>query len=125
MKRLLLDTHVFIWWRTENRRLGKAARRAITHADVVLVSVASAWEFAIKMGTGKLRLDGSFADGVRDSDFEELPVTMAHAERVALLPDVHRDPFDRMLIAQSFVEGLTIVTGDEVFARYGAAVLEV
>ena len=62
---------------------------------------------------------------MRDSDFLPLPVTFAHAERAAMLADLHRDPFDRMLIAQSFVEGLTVVTGDDVFARYGAAVLAV
>ena len=123
MKRLLLDTHVFLWWQEENRRLGRQARQAIERADVVKVSAASAWEVAIKMAIGKLRLAASFVDGLRDSEFEELPVTFEHAARAALLADLHRDPFDRMLIAQSFVEGLTIVTGDEIFAKYGAAVL--
>ncbi len=123
--KLLLDTHAFIWWRENNRRLGQKARQAIERADVVMVSAASAWEVGIKIASGKLRLSADFVDGIRDSEFEELPVTIEHAARAALLADLHRDPFDRMLIAQSFVEGLTVVTGDEIFAKYGAAVLAV
>ncbi len=125
MKRLLLDTNAFIWWIEGHRRIDKRARQTIERADAVMVSAASAWEVATKVAIRKLRLPASFAEGIRHTPFQELPVTFAHAERAALLADLHRDPFDRMLIAQSFVEGLTVVTGDPVFAQYGAAVIEV
>ena len=119
---LLLDTHVLIWW-DEGRRLAAEARRAIADADSVYVSAASAWEVAIKTGLGRLRPIRTMEQAVDESGFLELPVTFRHAERVGKLPPHHRDPFDRLLIAQADVEELTLVTRDAVFARYGVAVI--
>jgi PIN domain nuclease of toxin-antitoxin system len=120
---LLLDTHVLIWW-DEGRRLSAEARRAIAEADLVYVSAASAWEVAIKTGLGRLRPTRTVAEAVSESGFVELPVTFLHAERVTGLPPHHRDPFDRMLVAQAMVETLTLVTRDPVFGRYGVNILE-
>ena len=120
--RLLLDTHVVLWWRLDSARLKRAVRQRIATADVVWVSAASGWEAAIKQGLGKLRLADSFPWMVEDSDFDELPVTLRHAEQVAALPPHHADPFDRMLIAQARVEGATIVTHDTQFERYDVPV---
>jgi PIN domain nuclease of toxin-antitoxin system len=119
---LLLDTHVLIWW-DEGRRLAPAARRAIEEADVVYVSAATAWEVAIKTGLGRLRPTRTVEEATRESGFLELPVTFRHAERVAALPAHHRDPFDRLLVAQAEVEELTVVTRDPVFGRYPVAVI--
>jgi PIN domain nuclease of toxin-antitoxin system len=119
---LLLDTHVLIWW-DEGRRLAAEARRAIADADSVYVSAASAWEVAIKTGLGRLRPIRTLEQAVDESGFLELPVTFRHAERVGKLPPHHRDPFDRLLIAQADVEELTLVTRDAVFARYGVGVI--
>jgi len=116
--RLLLDTHVLIWW-DEGRRLSAEARRAIHDADEVFVSAASAWEVAIKVALGRLRPTRTVGDAAADSGFVELPVTFQHATRVASLPLHHRDPFDRLLAAQAEVEGLTLVTRDPAFEPYG------
>jgi len=116
---LLLDTHVFLWWCQDSRNLSQSARDAIAAADVVYVSVASAWETAIKVGLGKLRLEMPFAFGIQISGFQPLPITFEHAERLATLPPHHGDPFDRMLVAQAQIEGLSIVTHDDRFEPYG------
>lgn len=121
--RLLLDTHVFLWWRTNDPQLGTAAREAIARADVVLVSAASAWEAAIKARLGRLRLPEPFANGVADSGFRELPVRFPHAQRAAELPRHHDDPFDRMLVAQAEIEGLTLVTHDAAIWQYEILIL--
>ena len=114
---LLLDTHVLIWW-DEGRRLSGAARRAIEAADSVYVSAASAWEVAIKIGLGRLRPARTVEEAADESGFLELPITFHHSQRVSGLPAHHRDPFDRLLVAQAEVEGLTLVTRDPVFERY-------
>jgi PIN domain nuclease of toxin-antitoxin system len=116
---LLLDTHAFIWWRENNARLGDDARGRIASASVVFVSIASAWEAAIKIALGKLRLPESFEAGVAASRFDKLPIEFSHAEAVAALPRHHNDPFDRMLIAQALTERLTLVTHDRRFTSYG------
>jgi PIN domain nuclease of toxin-antitoxin system len=123
--KLLLDTHVVLWWRLDSSRLKRSVRQQIATADVVWVSAASGWEAAIKQGLGKLRLADSFPWMVDDSDFDELPVTLRHAEQVARLPPHHADPFDRMLIAQARVEGATIVTHDPQFERYEVPIVHV
>lgn len=115
---LLLDTHVLIWW-DDGRRLASRARQAIEAADSVLVSAASAWEVAIKISLGRLRPTRTVAQAVEDSGFLELPILYVHAERVSTLPDLHRDPFDRMLVAQAEVESLVVVTRDPIFEAYG------
>lgn len=120
---LLLDTHVFVWWRAKDRRLGEAARRAIADSGRVFVSAASAWEAAIKISKGKLKLPEPFARGAEESGFGRLAVTFEHAQGVIDLPWHHRDPFDRILIAQARLEGLRIVTADSVFSAYGVPVI--
>jgi len=121
--RLLLDTRVFLWWRANSPLLGADARAAIARADLVFVSVASAWEAAIKMALGKLRLPESFEAGVLASRFERLPIAFAHAEAVASLPQHHSDPFDRMLVVQCRSEGLTLVTNDRRLAAYDVDII--
>jgi PIN domain nuclease of toxin-antitoxin system len=121
--RLLLDTHVLLWWREANPRIDGEARRSIATADEVLVSAASAWEVAIKVAIGKLRVPGPLEAAVADSGFAALPIAFSHAAAVTGLAPHHADPFDRMLIAQAVVEGLTIVTHDRRFAPYGVPVV--
>ncbi|MFC1611472.1 type II toxin-antitoxin system VapC family toxin [Myxococcota bacterium] len=122
-RRLLLDTHAFIWWRADAPELGADAREAIAVADIVMVSAASAWEAAIKQALGKLRLPDSLAAGVHDSGFVELPITFGHAEDAAALPQHHNDPFDRMLVAQARYERLTLVTHDRRIEPYDLQIL--
>jgi PIN domain nuclease of toxin-antitoxin system len=116
--RLLLDTHVFLWWLADSARLGADTRKLIAHADAVQISAASAWEVAIKMGLGRLRLDDPIAALIERDGFEELPITIAHAAELLLLPHHHGDPFDRMLVAQARVEGLTLVSHDRQLKPY-------
>ncbi len=121
--RLLLDTHVFIWWQEDSPRLRNSVRRAIAGATLVHVSVATAWEAAIKASLGKLTLPESIEAGVVASGFEKLPITFAHAEAVARLPLHHRDPFDRLLIAQCLAEDLVFITHDRQIEPYGAEII--
>jgi PIN domain nuclease of toxin-antitoxin system len=120
---LLLDTHVVLWWRADAERIAPPAREAIASADAVFVSVASAWEIAIKQSMGKVRLPETFARGVERSGFARLMITFEHAAATATLPRHHRDPFDRMLVAQAIAEGLKLVTADRLFAKYDVDVL--
>jgi PIN domain nuclease of toxin-antitoxin system len=121
--RLLLDTHAFLWWAADHRALRAAARRSIRDADEVRVSAASAWEAAIKAALGRLSMDETFEEAVRASGFIALPITFAHAAAAGALPPHHADPFDRMLIAQAAVEGLTIMTRDRWFEPYDVPVI--
>lgn len=120
---LLLDTHVFLWWRTNDARLNASVREAVSRAEIVFVSAASAWEAHIKMALGKLDLPEPFSKGVADSGFSELPISFAHVEAAASLPLHHRDPFDRLLIAQATNEHLTLISHDKVLAHYGIPIL--
>ena len=122
--RLLLDTHALIWWLNDNARLGRAGYAAIEEsANEVLVSAATAWEIATKHSLGKLPGVGALADdipgAVRAEGFGELAVTVAHGVRAGRLPGPHRDPFDRMLIAQAQAEDLAIVSNEALFDRFG------
>lgn len=121
---LLLDTHAFLWWITNSPRLSAVARAAVLSAEgPVSVSAASGWEIAIKAGLGKLDLLDDPSEVIPKQiaihGFSVLPITMDHALRVRLLPPLHRDPFDRILVAQSLVESLRILTADPLIARYG------
>ena len=116
--RLLLDTHAFLWWRIDEARLSPEVRVVVGDADIVYVSLASAWEIAIKTSIGKLRLANPIEQELVASDFEPLPVGLRHIEHVASLPLHHRDPFDRMLVAQCQVERLTLVTADRRLQPY-------
>jgi PIN domain nuclease of toxin-antitoxin system len=120
--RLLLDTHVAIWWLSGDVRLSPATRQAIQDAPNAFLSAVSLWEIFIKQDTGRLDLPAGFVSALRD-DFVDLPLTFDHAVEGRALPLLHRDPFDRMLVAQARVEGLTIVTADRLLSRYGVPVL--
>ena len=124
--RLLLDTHAFLWWLAGNRRLSLVARRAIEdNSDDVIVSAASAWEITTKHRIGKLReaeaVAFDVAGAIAGQGFEELNVTVEDAERAGRLPGLHRDPFDRMLIAQALARNLVVVSVDRVFDGYGVS----
>lgn len=122
--RLLLDTHLLIWTLDGSGRLPPAAQGLIESATRVHVSAASIWECAIKIGLGKLRVDlGQLRHACTEAGFAELPVTAAHAERVLALPAVHRDPFDRLLVAQADVEPMRLLTADALLARYSSNVV--
>ncbi len=121
--KLLLDTHVVIWWQRDDRRLNKAARTAIATADVVWVSAVSGWEVAIKTALGRIRLTEPFDMLLAADDFKELPLTLAHAAQLSTLAPSHADPFDRALLAQARVEQATLVTHDRALERYGVPIL--
>ena len=116
--KLLLDTHVLLWWQRDDRQLSRAARRAIATADIVWVSAVSGWEASIKAALGRLRLDEPFRVLLAADDFRELPFTLEHAETLRALPPHHGDPFDRALLAQARVEGATLVSRDRALAPY-------
>ena len=126
---LLLDTQALLWWKEGSRKLGRLARRAIeSEAATVRVSAASAWEIAIKIRAGRLTLAEPLhlwmPDRLVQEGFLPLGVTVEHAVAVALLPEHHQDPFDRLLIAQARAEGLTVVTSDVAFDDYDVKVLD-
>ncbi|MEM7481692.1 MAG: type II toxin-antitoxin system VapC family toxin [Acidobacteriota bacterium] len=123
--RLLLDTHVFLWWRSNDARLGQEGLDAIGTANAVFVSAASAWEAAIKRAIGRLRIPEPFEEGIRDSGFNALPIHFDHAEKVGELPPHHSDPFDRLLVAQAQVEGFTLVTHDRTLASYDVPLIRI
>ena len=122
--RALLDTHAFLWWATSRgARVSGIARELIEDADnELMLSVASVWEIAINVGSGRLELPGPINDYIPDRlkrhGFSVLSVDAPHALRVARLPPIHRDPFDRLLVAQAQVEGIPIVTSDPAIAQY-------
>lgn len=120
----LLDTHALLWWLADDPRLPAVARTAISSpSNEVFVSAASIWEAGIKQAIGKLTLaaDTSLGDIATDEGFTPLPITHEHAVAAAQLPPHHRDPFDRMLVAQATHEGLVLVSGDHALERYGVA----
>jgi PIN domain nuclease of toxin-antitoxin system len=122
--RLLLDTHVLVWLLVNERRVRPEARAAIRDPDqVVAVSAVSAWEIEIKRATGKLDAPRDLTQRLEDLRFVPLPITVEHGIAAGQLPLHHRDPFDRMLIAQAQLEGLTIVTRDPRFERYAVATM--
>jgi PIN domain nuclease of toxin-antitoxin system len=121
---LLLDTHALLWWLDGDHNLPQPARQAIGDANrVVFISAASAWEIATKVRIGKLPdaeyVAKHFAQILDDQAFRQLPITIEHARRAGLMPGAHRDPFDRMLIAQAQIEGLTLVSNETLFDRFG------
>jgi PIN domain nuclease of toxin-antitoxin system len=116
---LLLDSHVALWWLADDSALGQVAARAIELADVVYVSVVTPWELGIKRAAGKLELDVGLSAELVRVGFKMLPISAEHAERAPDLPIHHRDPFDRMLIAQAELESLVIVTADDALGQYG------
>lgn len=124
----LLDTHTFLWWIADDPQLSLAARQVIGDgATALFLSVASGWEIAIKSRLGKLKLpadlQGFVAEQMRINAIQVLPVAMIHALHVHSLPDHHRDLFDRLLVAQSQIERMPILTGDAQIARYDVSVI--
>ena len=121
--RLLLDTHVFLWCVKDDKQLTKTARVILASATEVYVSSVSIWEAAIKAKLGKLDANvDALVSAIADSGFLELPVTAKHAAAVGRLPDVHNDPFDRLLIAQAISEPLRFLTADDVLGQYSELV---
>jgi len=123
--RLLLDTHFAFWWQTGDPRVTDEVRSVLEAADEVFVSSVSLWELTIKAGLGKVRIDlSAFVEQVESMGFTWLPIENAHILKLADLPtfDDHRDPFDRLMVAQSMSEPLILVTVDGKLARYGSTV---
>ena len=121
--RILLDTQIYLWCVNDDRKLSKAARAIIVSATEVYVSSASIWEASIKAGLGKLDVDvNELVEAIALSGFKELPVTARHAAMVRQLPEVHRDPFDRLLIAQTLSEPLRFLTADGILGNYSELV---
>lgn len=127
--KLLLDTHLLLWAADAPQKLGKAARKLIDAPEnEPMFSAASLWEIAIKSGLGRsdFQVDASvLRSGLLDNGYVELPITGAHAVAVAALPPLHRDPFDRMLVAQAMAEGVTLLTADPEVAAYPGPIRKV
>jgi PIN domain nuclease of toxin-antitoxin system len=124
----LLDTHAFLWWINDDPRLSDAARELIGNGDSALfLSAASGWEIAINLRLGRLEVredpEQFIFEQLTINDIAVLPISMNHALRTATLPDHHRDPVDRMLVAQSQIEQLPIITADPLIARYAVEVI--
>lgn len=122
--RLLLDTHALLWWLAGDRRLPATARRAIGAPDnAVLVSAASAWEISTKHRLGKLpgvdAIVHDLSSAIASQSFDVLPISLVHAQRAGTLSFAHRDPFDRMLIAQAQLESLRLVSNERLFSKFG------
>lgn len=122
---LLLDTHAFLWWDAKDPKLPADLRDAIAWADNrVFVSAVTVWEIAIKRASGKLTFAGSPVAAIKRQSFLPLSITAEHAEWAGQLPQLHRDPFDRLLVAQAHLEGLMLVTVDDQILRYQVPHLE-
>lgn len=126
--RLLLDTHAFLWWIADDTRLSGRARELIADsANDVYFSVASGWEIVVKAGLRRVLLpddpDRFISEQLSVNAFQVLPVHLRHALRIYTLPDLHRDPFDRMLVAQAVSEELVLLSGDPQIARYPVEVV--
>ena len=122
--RLLIDSHTFIWWAEASPILSMAARDAIAHpSNEATISIAALWELTIKTSSGKLTLPAELETMVTVLQFPVLGIDFDHLRRIETLPGVHRDPFDRMMIAQALAEGMPIVTRDRVFAAYGVQIV--
>ena len=121
--RLLLDTHVLLWWLADNPALSKRARKLIANEPEVFASAASAWEIAIKRALGKLEAPEDLLAALEMSGIQRLAIDFEHAAVAGALPRHHDDPFDRMLVAQAQREGLTLLSSDARIAEYGVSVL--
>jgi len=124
--RILLDTHIYLWWLDDSPQLSPAARKIIEEAEIVYVSAASIWEAVIKIGLGKLEAEpADLVAGIRESGFEPLPITPEHTLTLSRLADHHKDPFDRMLLSQSLTEPLRLITADALLPAYSELVTRV
>jgi len=122
--RLMLDTHVLLWWRDAARPLSRRARATIADgSNQILVSIASLWEITIKRALGKMAFPDDLEVVLHEERFGLLSISFEHLRALDRLPHLHRDPFDRILLAQSVAERLPIVSGDRRFAAYGATLI--
>lgn len=122
--RLLIDSHVGLWWLSDDDALGPACRSAVERADEVFFSAVTPWELGIKRALGKLAFPDGLVDALVASGFVGLPIGIDHAVGAAELPPHHHDPFDRMLVAQAGAEGLTLVSADRTLAPYDVDLLD-
>ncbi len=123
MQRFLLDTHVLLWWLADAHELGMGTRDMIAdERNEVFVSAATAWEMAIKRALGKLDAPDDVDGLVEEEGFSKLPISLYHGQLAGSLPPHHRDPFDRMLVAQAQAEGLILLTADDQMRAYGVRV---
>jgi PIN domain nuclease of toxin-antitoxin system len=122
---LLLDTHVILWWLTDDSTLSGEVKTRLDEDPDVFVSPASIWEVTIKQSIGKLSEPIDLAEEIRDSGFRELPITFEHAIVAGRLPLLHRDPFDRILVAQAQCEGFTLASRDPHVLQYQVDLLRV
>lgn len=118
--RILLDTHLLLWWLADSPELSALARQIISDRDnTIFLSAVSLWEIWLKVSLGKLRVPDDFDAKVSDESFESLPLTAAHARQIGSLPWHHRDPFDRILVAQAKSDNLILLTADNHITQYG------
>lgn len=125
MARWLLDTQVLLWLDAEPEKIPRQVLAQLDRVDAVYFSAASVWELEIKRSAGKIRFDGRVTAFAERAGLAELPIAARHAEAAAALPLHHKDPFDRMLVAQAIAEGLTLVTADQRLRAYPVAVLQI
>ena len=124
--RILLDTHIYLWWLEDSAHLTPDIRKMIEDAETVYISSASLWEAIIKIGLGKLQaVPSELLAGIHGSGFEELPIRSEHTLAVFDLDSHHKDPFDRMLVAQAITEPLHLLTVDSILASYSSLVIVV
>lgn len=123
--RLLLDTHVVLWWLDDSPELSGEVKDLLDTEPGVYVSAVTPWEIATKQPLGKLSGPQDLAERVRDSQFTGLPITAGHGVRAGRLPGHHRDPFDRILVAQAQIEGMTLLTRDKWIPQYDVRVMAV
>lgn len=122
--KLLLDTHVLLWWLDTHKDIPKKSLEAIKHGqNIIFVSAATAWEISIKRALGKLNAPHELEEALEACRFLQLPISVQHAGVAGELPRHHDDPFDRMLVAQTQVENLTMITHDSQMSRYGIPIL--
>ncbi|MCP3934331.1 MAG: type II toxin-antitoxin system VapC family toxin [Actinomycetia bacterium] len=122
--RILLDSHVALWWLEDSESLGVKCRALIEHADEAFFSAVTPWELGIKRALGKLTMPDGLAQALTSSGFVALDISVDHAERAPVLHLHHRDPFDRLLIAQAQLEALTLVSADGSFEAYEVEVVD-
>jgi PIN domain nuclease of toxin-antitoxin system len=124
MKKILIDTQVFIWWILDDQQLIEKHRLYIENPGIdILVSTCSLFEVAIKKNIGKLTFDTNFKDALQINSFNQLSITTSHLEEYIDLPLIHRDPFDRMIVAQSNVEQVPLITYDKTIKEYDVRIL--
>jgi len=125
MRRLLLDTHTFLWWLADSDELGLSSRTLIADSkNEIYVSAVSAWEISIKKNIGKLQAPDGLDNVIEEEGFERLSISFFHGEQAGALANIHRDPFDRMLVAQAQAEGLEVMTADAFIPKYGVKVID-